>query len=280
MRIDHVTIGGGDLDELVSWLTRIGLSSVYGGAHSNGVTHMAVASFEDGSYVELISTVGRGAASPWWDAAIRTDAGPCAWAAAVDHIGDEARRISALGVPVRGPSSMFRLRPDGARAEWDLAVVGDGEPGATLPFLIEDLTPRNVRVPPPADDCGVAGVAAVVCGVEDLETSIALFRRVYGWANPESTGWDEAWQARCARFVESPVVLAAPDGPTSPLAARIGQVGPAPCAFLLRADNHRTWSEKPVESWLDLDVVWLDGYREGPPILGFARNQIGVSGHA
>src|SRR6185369_7172397 len=104
--------------------------------------HMAIVSFEDGSYVELISArEGADRPAPIWSAHIEGDGGPCAWAAVADDVASEAAHAMALGVPVRGPVAMNRRLVDGRLAEWELAYIGDGEPGALLPFMIEDKTP-------------------------------------------------------------------------------------------------------------------------------------------
>ena len=60
MKLDHVTIAGSSLDRLRDAFARIGLATEYGGAHANGVTHMALLGFDDGSYIELASTVKPG----------------------------------------------------------------------------------------------------------------------------------------------------------------------------------------------------------------------------
>jgi hypothetical protein len=212
VRIDHVTVAGRDLAALEARLRATGCEPVYGGRHSNGVTHMSVVALADGSYVELISKADpAGPDSPWWGRQIDGDGGPCAWAVAVDDVAAEAARMRELGVAVRGPVSMSRRLPDGRLAEWDLAFLGEGEPGSLLPFLIEDRTPRDVRVPPAAPGAP-ARVEAVVLGVAEIAPAAALFGRLYGWPAPDEAR-DDRLGARVARFAGAPVALAAPDGP-------------------------------------------------------------------
>ncbi len=199
MRIDHVTFAGRDLDTLVRRFRAAGLESVYGGAHSNGVTHMAIVSFADGSYLELISTIEPAATSSWWNRAIAEDAGPCAWALSVDDVAAEAGRCAALGVAVGGPIAMSRALPDGRVAEWSLAHLGEGEPGSRLPFLIEDRTPRSIRVPPPTTD-RATGVATVVVGVEALAPAVEEYRRVFDLGEPDVVDG-------VSRFADAPVAL-------------------------------------------------------------------------
>lgn len=91
--------------------------------------------------------------------------------------------MRVLGVPVRGPMPSSRARPDGQRVEWEYAFLGEGEPGATLPFIIADHTPRALRMRPSTSVAGteLTGVELVVLAVPDLVQAAGLFRRVYEW---------------------------------------------------------------------------------------------------
>ena len=60
LTIDHVTIAGSTLATLEAGFAAIGLTTDYGGPHSNGVTHMSLLGFDDGSYIELISSMQPG----------------------------------------------------------------------------------------------------------------------------------------------------------------------------------------------------------------------------
>lgn len=262
IRVDHVTIAGSDLGRLQRAFANAGLATDYGGWHSSGITHMALLGFDDGSYVELISTAQPGARAPWWPEHIAGDAGPCGWCAGARDLSAECDRLRRLGVPVRGPSSHYRDRPDGRRAEWNLAIVGAGEPGVVLPFLIEDRTPRTLRVEPSAGVSGteLTGVARVVIGVRDLAWSAALFEQVYGWA-PRETRRDEAFGATVVRMRGTPIALAAPLG-DGWLAERLAGLGECPAAFLLRSRQLKASATRLPStrggSWLGQPALWFD----------------------
>ena len=231
--IDHVTVAGSDLDALSAAFERVGLPPEYGGAHSNGATHMAVVSFRDGSYIELISTLTDVDKSPLWDASIRTDAGPCAWAVQVDDIEGAVSTLRERGVAVDGPTRYTRERPDGAVAEWDLAFLGEGEPGTTFPFLIADRTPRECRVSSATDPASrpLSGVARIVIAVADLDAVTASFTDAFDLADP-IRGTSESLAADLSWFPGAPVIFAEPhdDGR---LTDRLAALGPCPCAVLL-----------------------------------------------
>ena len=54
LKIDHATVAGADLKRLQSALKAAGIDTVYGGAHTNQASEMALVSFPDGTYLELM----------------------------------------------------------------------------------------------------------------------------------------------------------------------------------------------------------------------------------
>ena len=55
IKIDHFTVAGTSLERLRAGLASVGIECEYGGPHANGGTEMALVSFPDGSYLELIA---------------------------------------------------------------------------------------------------------------------------------------------------------------------------------------------------------------------------------
>jgi len=263
LTIDHVTIAGPALAPLEQAFAGVGLVTDYGGPHSNGVTHMALLGFADGSYIELISSLEPGLKETiFWGEQIAGNGGPCAWAIQSDDVAAEAVRLEALGVTVKGPEYMHRRRPDGLLVEWDLAFLGDEGAGATLPFMIKDITPREWRVQPSASVAGrLSGVAQVILGVAYLADSIDLFRRVYGWSAPQLRD-DSAFQARLAHFAGTPVTLAASLVKDDWLAVRLARFGPSPCAYLLGTNDFETaklsFGLISPADWFGRPVAWFD----------------------
>jgi hypothetical protein len=263
LKVDHVTIAASRLETLQDAFAEVGLATDYGGPHSNRVTHMALLGFNDGSYIELISTIKQGDHSPWWHEHISNDGGPCAWAVEVDDVAQEAQRLRALGIAVDGPHYYTRVRPDGTLIEWDLAVVGDQGMGALLPFIIKDRTPRRFRVAPSASVSAseLSGVALIVLAVESLASASPLFERVYDLKAPERAAVT-AFGATLARFRGQPFALAEPLGPRSWLGERLERFGVSPCAFLigtrdLRASSRR-FGLRDVQYWWGRQVTWFD----------------------
>src|SRR5262245_43043314 len=149
--IDHVTIAWSSLETVERAFADVGLATEYGGPHGNGITHMDVLGFDNGSYIELISTMQPGLnPDASWAEAIVGNAGPCAWAVRAQDVAGEIERVRTLGIPVAGPNPGSRSRPDGQLLEWEVADPGGWGTGALLPFLIKDRTPRELRVHPAA----------------------------------------------------------------------------------------------------------------------------------
>ena len=56
LTVDHITVAGKDLKALQANLAAQGIPSVYGGPRGNHSTEMAVTSFPEGAYLELIAS--------------------------------------------------------------------------------------------------------------------------------------------------------------------------------------------------------------------------------
>jgi hypothetical protein len=273
--IDHVTIAGKALAPLQARFEQAGLKTDYGGPHSNGATHMALLGFRDGSYVELISLQDPGSVSPLWQEAITGDAGPCAWAVDPGELSPESTRISSLGVSIQGPAPLNRRRPDGQMVEWDLAFVGDGQPGSMLPFLIHDRTPRSLRVQPsPSVDYGeLIGIARVVLGVTDLDAALQTFQILYGWSSTTVPHTGSSLGAALSYLIGGPVILATPIQEDGWLYRRLQRFGALPCAYLVETTDMAATAARypltPGESWFGKEVRWIDPGRIGELRLGF-----------
>jgi hypothetical protein len=264
LRIDHVTIAGTSLATMrQAFGAATGVAPEYGGAHANHATEMALASFPDGSYLELMGLQQRAdpaevAAHPW-SRFLRANAGPCAFALRVSDVGAELARIKAAGISVGELQESGRTRPDGFVLSWETANVGPGARGSLFPFLIRDFTPREKRVGPPTTT-RFGGVAKVVVGVEDFDRAIAGYRLAYGLAEPRRQT-DEVFGAELAWFAGTPIVLARGLHPNSWLSRRVAAYGDAPCAFLVSASTGPMDTTKA--EWFGRNVLWANESKLG-----------------
>src|SRR5260370_41127311 len=142
---------------------------------------MALVSFPDGSYLELMgiqtNADARQVAEHVWAKFLKEDAGPCAWAMREKDLAAEVGRLKAAGIAVSAPVGSGRARPDGVRLEWETSGVGGGTRGTFFPFLIQDRTPREQRVYPQGKPVTkeFRGVTRVVIAVRNLDDAIQRY---------------------------------------------------------------------------------------------------------
>ena len=261
VELDHTSICGSNLDTLRQIFTDAGLTPDFGGPHANGITQMAQIGFDDGTYIELIGPVKAGAAAGSdWAKFMSEDAMTCAWAVGTNVLLQEVDRLKKAGVAVTVPERGSRKRPDGMSVEWITADVGSGPPGSVLPFMIEDETPRAWRVPISASVQGgpVSGVESIVIGVNNLDASIAMFRKAYAWAEPLTENQKE-W-GKLAYFPGEPVILASPSGGW--MSDRISKWGEGPVAILLAGRDFpaavKKYKLSNSKTWFGQKVAWFD----------------------
>lgn len=243
LKVDHVTIAGRNLKALCEKFAAAGIPTEYGGKHTNGLTEMALASFPDGSYLELIAAQNpqQGTPSHYWGKFIDGDAGPCAWAIAVKDIDAEAKRLGGT------VNASGRKRPDGVELKWKTDGIGPAPQGSFFPFLIQDETPRELRVFPHGTPTLPAyqGVAAVYIAVRNLDAAIERYQSAFKLAAPERTT-DKELEAKLAVFDGTPVVLASADGPW--LQQRLEKFGEAPFAFVLGGKGQGSIHWLPIQN--------------------------------
>lgn len=263
LTVDHVSVSGTNLKQMQARLAAVGIPSEYGGPHVNGATQMAVTSFPDGSYLELIALQEnpdkKALAEHYWSKQMQGNAGPTAWAVRSRDVSAEAARLRTAGITVSAPSKSGRKRPDGVQLDWETARVGTEPNGTFFPFLIRDFTPRNARAFPKGQPTtkDYSGVRRVVIAVRDLKASVARYRQAYALPAP-SEREDLDLGARLASFADTPVILAASRSASSWLAQRIEQFGEGPCAFVLGSNKA---SEKI--SWFDTEKLgWHLGFEK------------------
>jgi Glyoxalase-like domain len=260
--IDHVTVAGRNLEAMEKVL---GLPTEYGGPHSNHATEMALASFPDGSYLELIAIQPNAdpaaLSAHYWHKFMESDGGPCAWAIRPADLTAEVERLRKVGVSVTDPRRAGRKRPDGVELDWETAQVGPTN-GGFFPFLIHDFTPRDNRAFPSGKPttAGWTGIQKVVIGVQDLDAAIVRYQKAYALPAPERQD-DAEFGAKLAWFPGTPIVLATPLSNESWLNARLNQYGEAPCAFIIGTAGMA--SRRPPSKWFGRQIFWADSSQLG-----------------
>jgi catechol 2,3-dioxygenase-like lactoylglutathione lyase family enzyme len=191
-QFDHFVIISADLNIANNNARRAGFTVVPGGTHGDGRTHNALIAFTDGTYIELITpTSATPEGDHRWFPRLRAGGGLVDFCLLGDQLVDETAAIRERGVEYPEPVPMGRDRPDGQRIDWRLSVP-PGPVGQTgWPFLIEDITPRELRVPHEQEQVhhqnGVLGAAGVTVLVHDLDASARDYTAILGTAGRELT---------------------------------------------------------------------------------------------
>lgn len=181
--IDHVVVAVRELERASADYERAGFTVTPGGEHASGDTRNALVSFADGSYLELIAfrEPDRPRQHPWWRRLARGE-GVVDFALAGEKLASKADALRTLGLDVEGPIDGGRTRPDGQRLVWRTILVSDSA-RTPLPFVIEDVTPRSLRVPGGSaaeHRLGITGIDGIVLVVADLARSIESFEAITG----------------------------------------------------------------------------------------------------
>ncbi len=193
--VDHVVIFVKDLTEATADFKHFGFRVTPGGTHAGGLTQNALIALADGTYLELLAfTVpvtsenlaqlegeqrtamdrrflprgaeGEGEGEGFRDFALGTI-----------RLRDAIDSANASGLPVEGPFPGRRVRPDGTEVAWLLGFPRDPE----LPFLIEDTTNRDLRVPggkATRHPNGVVGLSEIIVHVDDFDGAVDRYGRL------------------------------------------------------------------------------------------------------
>jgi hypothetical protein len=201
LTFDHAVLVVRELSAAVRDFEALGFSVVPGGVHAGGQTHNALIGLADGTYLELVAATRPSLiiflkiirfAKAWnLYSPTRTAMGRrfLGLIAAGSGLGDFAVRtrdleftlteIRARGLSLDDPRSGSRMRPDGQRISWRTAVPSTMD----LPFLIQDVTPLDLRLPPESNRLHTnhaSGIEAIKVEVADLEHSSARFQSLLG----------------------------------------------------------------------------------------------------
>jgi hypothetical protein len=139
--LDHLVYAAPDLELAVDSIERrVGVRPAFGGKHAGGLTHNALLSLGEGSYLEIIAPVpgqqAPSAALPFGLAAL-TSPRLAAWAVAIDDLAGRVESARAAGYDPGGIMAAGRDLPDGGHLSWRLAVRPEQPGDGLVPFLIQ-----------------------------------------------------------------------------------------------------------------------------------------------
>ena len=187
--VDHAVIFVEDLNEATADFERVGFQVTPGGTHAGGLTKNALIPLADGTYLELLAfNIPDTHRDLSHSEALKTIEGTTPMdhrflprgaegegfrdlALGTSRLRDAIDSASASGLSVEGPFPGRRARPDGTEVAWLLGFPRDPD----LPFLIEDTTNRDLRVPggkATRHPNGVVGLCEIVVHVDDFDGAV------------------------------------------------------------------------------------------------------------
>jgi hypothetical protein len=228
--IDHLVVVVPELDSAVASYRGLGFTVVPGGRHPTG-THNALIAFADGAYLELIAFYEPNAQHRWYQR-LQQGGGLIDYCLQTDDLAGDVREFRAAGVPLADPRPLSRVRPDGYKVSWVLSIPEAS--GGVAPFLIEDATPRDERVPrETAHANGVRGIQAVTVAASDVASVRRWYECAVGAKIAPVEREDLAASGVRVTIGPHPLDFVAPRGPDGPLTGWLATRGPSPFAVTL-----------------------------------------------
>ena len=181
---DHFVLLVNDLNSAIGTWRDLGFDARLGGEHPNSGTHNALVAFADGSYVEIMAfkDIALAEKSPWRDGVrrLRMREGFGAYVLGSTDLARDIELLRSHSINVSDPMPGSRVRPDGQTVAWRTAFVDHSATGL-LPFIIQDETPRTLRIEPPSEGLGErARLAQIIVGVKNAETAREKYRALLG----------------------------------------------------------------------------------------------------
>jgi catechol 2,3-dioxygenase-like lactoylglutathione lyase family enzyme len=229
--IDHIVIVVRDLEQAAKDYEKLGFTVVPGGKHPVG-SHNALISFADGSYIEIISFYRPSPDHRWW-APLQIGEGLVDYCMQTDDLTGDTAKFRDAGVKINDPVPWSRVRPDGYELKWVLSLAQQ-ECRGVAPFLIQDLTPRDERVPQKFDHPnGTKGIGAVTVAVEDVNMVRRWYQNALGADGTDVSRAD--LDAAGTRFRVGPHRLdfVRPQSKNSPLSEPLRKRGSSPYSATL-----------------------------------------------
>jgi hypothetical protein len=234
--IDHLVIAVNDLDQATADYRQLGFTVVPGGQHPVG-SHNALIAFEDGSYLELIAFYREALDHRWWEP-LQKGERLVDYCMQTDDLAGDTRKLRECGVAINDPVPWSRIRPDGYELEWILSLATGSHRGVA-PFLIQDATPREERIPRQTEHAnGATGIGTLSVVVGELSKVDHWFQTILGRA-PQPVA-DDALEVQGLCFTVGPhkIEFMMPVTPQSPLVNWMRQYGPSPYAATLRTKRN------------------------------------------
>ena len=234
--IDHIVIAAHSLERAIETYRNLGFTVVEGGKHPYG-SYNALIGFADGSYIELLSFYEASPAHPWWALLQERGGGLIDFCLATDDIRSDLAAFRSHGVDCGELTEGGRARPDGYEVRWTNNKVG-GEWQGLIPFIIEDVTPRDQRLPGEREHAnGVTGIHTLSLATADVARYADVMSAVIGADAEAATDVAARASGVCIDAGGHRLAYLAPDRDDGPLAAHLAANRAAPFSVSFRTTS-------------------------------------------
>lgn len=245
--IDHLVIAVSDLDAAVADYHSLGFTVVPGGRHPGVGTYNALIAFSDSSYIELIGFYEPRADHRWW-APLQRGGGLVDFCLQTDDLTGDLQALRRAGVDIGDLEPRDRTRPDGTEVRWEFALARGPHRGVA-PFIITDVTGRDVRVPAERSHAnGVTGVGTVTVAVSDIALVRGWYANVLGRAGEDIRRPDVTGAGVRFRIGPHAFDFIAPADGRGPLVDWLARRGSSPYAVTLNAGARRPGPLDPAKT--------------------------------
>lgn len=236
--IDHIVIAGPDLDDLTATFKSLGFNVVGGGRHPIG-SYNRLIGLQDGAYIELLSFYEPSPKHYWWDAVYCKGGGLIDFCMATNDIRADYAVFEAQGVEMSPLVGLSRVRFDGYQLSW-LNNEIYGQYQGLIPFIIEDETPREERVPKENEHAnGVTGIDMITLAANDIDRAQGIMNAALGETGEPTR--DAALRASGVVYQAGPHRLEylTPDDESSPLQGHIALNRPVPYRIRFKTSGEK-----------------------------------------
>jgi hypothetical protein len=233
--IDHLVVVAKDLDQAANDYEKLGFTVVPGGKHPVG-SHNALISFADGSYIEIIAFYREAPDHRWWNP-LQQGERLVDYCMQTDDLQGDTKKFREAGVAINDPVPWSRTRPDGYELKWILSLATGSHRGVA-PFLIQDITPRQERIPQTfKHKNGVTGIGTLTITTGELSAIDRWYKAALEQEGIAITS--DGLGARGRRYHIGPHSLdfLLPLEPESPLVNWMRLFGSSPYAATLRNES-------------------------------------------
>ena len=234
--IDHIVIAGPELEALTAAFKALGFNVVGGGRHPIG-SYNNLIGMRDGAYIELLSFYEDSPQHYWWDAVHSRGGGLIDFCMQTDDIRSDYAAFEAQGVEMSALVGLSRVRFDGYQLSW-LNNEIYGQYQGLIPFIIEDETPREERVPKENEHAnGVIGIDTITLAARDIGPAKRIMSAVLGGKGQHIR--DDSLGAAGIVYEVGPHRLEylRPDDESSPLHEHLALNKPVPYRIRFKTDG-------------------------------------------